>query len=227
MGKSEKYNFPIEGKPGGNVGLILSHVDEGSTVLECGCASGYMTKYMKEQMGCDVSVVEIDDECIKKAREYANDWYCGDLESDGWFNYYSTVGQFHQILFADVLEHLKDPLNVLRKAVKLLGYGGKIIISIPNICHNDILIRMFYNHWQYTDMGLLDESHLTFWGVNELAPFVDKAGLKITSYEAVSVPTQRTEQMIPAEIPDELLEVLKKRQYGEVYQWVIVCEKTV
>ena len=29
-------------------GIILSQIAPGSTVLECGCATGYMTRYMKE-----------------------------------------------------------------------------------------------------------------------------------------------------------------------------------
>ena len=227
MGQSEKYDFPIGDNPGGNVGLIMSHIKNGSHVLECGCASGYMTKYMAEKLHCHMSIVEIDKECIEKAKQYAIDWYTGDLEENGWFNYYNQVGGFDYILFADVLEHLKNPVEVLKKAEKLLAYYGKIIISIPNVCHNDILIRMFYDNWQYTGLGLLDETHIHFWGVNQLPKFANEAGLKIVSIEAVCIPTQQTEQRMNKEIYDGLLNVLKKRLYGEVYQWVIVCEKIV
>lgn len=225
MGKSEKYNFPIGDNPGGNVGLIMSHIKENSFVLECGCASGYMTKYLAEKKKCVTHIVEIDPECCEKASQYAVDWYCGDLEENGWLRYYGSYPSYDYILFADVLEHLRNPLEVLKKAITLLRDNGKVIISIPNICHNDILIRMFFNDWQYTGLGLLDETHIHFWGVNQLARFIDEAGMKITSYEAVAVPTQCTEQKYQAEIPDEILNVLKKRQYGEVYQWVIVCER--
>lgn len=38
--------------------IILSRITPGSTVLECGCASGYMTRYMKERLGAKVSIVE-------------------------------------------------------------------------------------------------------------------------------------------------------------------------
>ena len=84
---------------------------------------------------------------------------------------------------------------------------------------------MFYDHWQYTPLGLLDNTHIHFWGVGELAPFVYEAGLAIDSYEAVCIPTQNTEQKMPFKVDDELIHLLKKRQYGEVYQWVITCSK--
>ena len=228
MGQSEKYNLEIGNNPSGSIGLILSHIREGSSVLECGCATGYMTKHMKEKLHCNVSIVEIDRECVEKAKEYADDWYCGDLEEEKWFRYFDQVGCYDYILFSDVLEHLRKPLEALKKAERLLGYNGKVIISIPNICHNDIVIRMINNHWQYTNLGLLDNTHIHFWGVNDLAPFVGQAGLKISSYEAVVIPTQHTEQRLPWKIDenDELVKLLKaNNKYGEVYQWVIVCEK--
>lgn len=226
MGRSERYDFEIQGKPGGNVGLIMNHIDMGRKVLELGCATGYMTKYMNDKLCCSVDVVEIDYECCKKAMKFAHDWYCGDLMEDGWVSYYKQY-KYDYVLFADVLEHLRDPLEVLKKAVSLLKDDGEVIISIPNICHNDILIRMYFNDFCYTGLGLLDETHIHFWGVNQLAKFVDEAGLKITAYEAVTMQTQRTEQKYQASIPEELLNVLKKREFGEVYQWVITCEKTV
>lgn len=224
MGRSERYDFDIQGEPGGNVGLIMSHIENGSRVLECGCATGYMTKYMNDKKGCKVHIVEIDPECCEKASHFATDWYCGDLTETGWMSYYYQY-KYHYILFADVLEHLVNPVEVLKNAVKFMEKNGKIIISIPNICHNDILIRMFYDHWNYTGLGLLDETHVHFWGVNELEAFVKEAGLKIDSYECVMMPTQHTEQRIPGKIDEDLMKALKKRQFGEVYQWVIVCSK--
>ena len=224
MGRSERYDFDIQGEPGGNVGLIMNHINMGRKVLELGCATGYMTNYMTHKLCCSVDVVEIDYECCKKAMKFAHDWYCGDLMGDGWVGYYKQY-KYDYVLFADVLEHLRDPLEVLKKAVSLLKDDGEVIISIPNICHNDILIRMFYDNWNYTGLGLLDETHIHFWGVNQLEGFCKEAGLKIESYECVVMPTQHTEQGIRAGVDEELLKVLKKRKFGEVYQWVITCVK--
>ena len=189
--------------------LLLKQIKQGSDVLECGCAIGYMTKVMNEQ-GCNVSVVEIDKDAINIAKQYAKDAYCGDLEEDGWKKHYANK-TFDFIMFADVLEHLRNPLPVLKSAVPLLKDNGKILISIPNICHNDMIIRMFYNSWNYTGLGLLDDTHLRFWGRDELNMLVHDAGLNVESWESVLMPTQGTEQRMPFKVDRELLDFLRKR----------------
>lgn len=222
-----KYDFEIkELNPNTTHGMILSQIKPGRSVLECGCATGYMTKYMKEKMNCEVSIVEIDLQAFNKAKQYAFDGFQGDLNDDRWHNFFEYHGyHFDYILFADVLEHLINPSNTFEKATKLLRDDGKIIFSIPNICHNDILVRMFYDHFNYSSLGLLDNTHIHFWGGNDLASFVEQAGMKLTNVQALGIPTQHTEQRYPGDIDPTLLELLKKRPFGEVYQYVLTCER--
>ena len=148
-------------------GIIINQIVPGSIVLECGSAAGYMTKWMKEKLGCHVSIIEIDKQCYDEARIYADNGFCGDLQGKEWFEYYSDM-KFDYILFADVLEHLSNPQEVLSRAVKLLKNNGKVIISIPNIAHNDIVVKLWNNHFDYTDTGLLDNTHVHFWAKNNI-----------------------------------------------------------
>lgn len=225
MSDSSKYNFDLGDTPTGTHKLILDYVPEYSTVLECGCASGYMTKYMNQKLNCNVDIVEIDKECLEKAKQYSRFNYCGDLEGENWDH--SVSKDYDRILFADVLEHLRDPLMVVKRAAALLDpYDGQIVVSIPNICHNDIIIKMFYNRFDYTPLGLLDNTHIHFWGINNLEKFFDEAGLKITKIIPVVIPTGHTEQRI-AGVNKQLLDLLDQRLCGDAYQYVIVCKKDV
>ena len=206
--------------------LVMEQIKPESRVLELGCATGYMTRYMNEKFGCTVDIVDIDAYSLHKAREYAHDSYCDDLDNGAWFlHYYTGNNEYDYILFADVLEHLKDPLTVLNWAVRLLKKNGKIIISIPNICHNDIIIQLFYDHFRYTDLGLLDNTHIHFWGREDFIQMAEKAGLKVTDTRTVIFPTQGTEQRYDTRVNGELMRLLMDRPYGEVYQWVFTCEK--
>lgn len=206
--------------------LILEQIERNSIVLECGCATGYMTKYMKEKLGCTVDVIDYDCENVRKAEVYARDSCCDDLDDGNWFvHYYHGNIAYDYILFADVLEHLKEPDEVLKWAVRLLKDDGKILISIPNICHNDIIIQMYHNHFRYTPLGLLDNTHIHFWGIEDFADFVNDIGLKITDMKTVVMHTQGTEQRLPFRIDGVLMSLLAKREYGDVYQWVFTCEK--
>ena len=204
--------------------LILEQIKPCSMVLEMGCATGYMTKYMKERLECDVDVVEMDCDALSIASQYAHDKYLGDLDSWTWAEHYKN-NRYDYILFADVLEHLKYPSETLQMAVQLLKKDGNIIISIPNICHNDIIIQLFNDHFRYTDLGLLDSTHIHFWGKEDFRLFCEKVGLNVISTRKVMFPTQGTEQRLDSRANAELISLLRKREYGEVYQWIFTCEK--
>lgn len=221
-----KYNFSVDSiNTNSTHGKILSQIKEGSTVLECGCATGYMTRFMKEKMGCSVSIVEIDEEAYNIARESAEDGFCGNLDEHYWADHFKN-DKFDYIIFADVLEHLRNPVRTLSFAKKLLKNDGKVIFSIPNICHNDIMIRMYYDNFTYTNIGLLDNTHIHFWGGNNLPGFCDKAGFDIEVIDLLLAKTGKTEQGFPLnQIDDELLALLKKRKLGEVYQYIVTCVK--
>ena len=49
---------------------------------------------------------------------------------------------------------------------------GEILVSIPNIGHNDILVKLFQNRFDYTSIGLLDNTHIHFWGEENLDTFL-------------------------------------------------------
>lgn len=204
--------------------LILEQIKPESYVLEMGCYTGYMTKYMKEKLNCCVNVVEIDEQAIECAKPYAYNAFCGDLNSDEWYGHFN-LNRYDYILFADVLEHLIDPLTTLTMATELLRKDGKVIISIPNICHNDIIIQLFYDHFRYTNWGLLDNTHIRFWGREDFIEMINKARLKVTDIRTVNFSTQGTEQHCKFRVDDELMNLLKRREYGEVYQYIFTCEK--
>ena len=222
-----KYNVNINmNNKNSSHTLVLEQIKPNSTVLELGCATGYMTKYMKEKLGCTVDVVDLDCENVKKAEVYAREAMCDDIDDGIWFiRFYQKNNEYDYILFADVLEHLREPMDALKWAVRLLKPDGKIIISIPNICHNDIIIQMYHNHFRYTPLGLLDNTHIHFWGIEDFADFANDIGLKITDTKTVTMPTQGTEQRLPFRVDGVLMSLLEKREYGNVYQWIFTCEK--
>ena len=218
-----KYQYEIN-NPENSHGKILAHIPQGANILECGCATGYMTKFLQEQKSCSVSIVECEKEAFALAQPYAVDGYCGDLMEDAWAAHFPKQS-FDFVLFADVLEHLTRPEKALQHAIELLKEDGTILVSIPNVAHNDILIKLLHNRWDYTATGLLDDTHVHFWGAENLAAFFEKAGLKITCLESVNVPTFSTEQLVSRKLSREAYHLLQNRQYGEVYQFVLTLQK--
>lgn len=227
MGESEKYAFRIDGiNPNSTHGKILMQVPPKSVVLEFGSASGYMTKYMTQHLNCLVDIVEIDKHCFERAKAFCRFGVNGDIDGAEWYEMLAEQ-KYDRILFADVLEHLKDPWRALFLAGRLLKDDGKIVFSIPNICHNDIIIKMIYNYFTYTDIGLLDDTHLHFFGLNDIPELLETAKLsKDFKIDCIMYPTQTTEQKMDMEIDPEVLAVIKRRGcIGDVYQWIVTCHK--
>ena len=87
-----KYNFDIDiNNDNISTSLIIRQVKKGSTVLEFGPAAGYMTKYMKEQLNCNVYTVEIDKEAAQIASAYSVECMVGNIEDYEWLKKFNNI----------------------------------------------------------------------------------------------------------------------------------------
>lgn len=219
MGKYDyDYNFS-ELLP---LGKIASNVPEASVVLEFGCYTGGLAKHLKEEKNCQVYAIELDEEAFNIAKEHLVDGLAGDIEDYYWVTYFSDI-KFDVLIFADVLEHLRNPGKVLEKACSLLKEDGIVLFSIPNIAHNDVIVKLLENRFDYTETGLLDSTHIHFWGGANLKEFFQMHGMFLAELDAHTVQTETTEQSRrPAKKyrDKNFKTLLKNRLYGEVYQFV-------
>lgn len=223
----EKYDFEMCLQDNTSTGEIVKYIADGSTVLEFGCANGRMTRYLNEAKGCHMCIVEINEAAYQEAVQYAEDGVNGDIMAMDWVTHFSGR-TFDYILFADVLEHLSDPEAVLRQAGKLLKSDGKILVSYPNIAHSDILNNLYDNSFVYTEVGLLDNTHIHFAGRNDLAPMAMCAGLMLMELNKIIVPPFQTEQtcyMNPDHRDEQEARIIG-RVDADVYQYIcVLCKK--
>lgn len=198
--------------------IILQMIKPNSCVLEFGCANGNMTRYMSEQMNCAVYIVEYEKEAFQQAITYAVDGVCGDILEYAWMTKFET--KFDYVIFADVLEHLAQPQQVLEQVKKVLKYDGSVLISVPNIAHNDILIKLFNDEFEYTPTGILDDTHIHFFTNRSLEKCCNEAGYNILQKRYTVLNTGTTEQGI--ENSSHILRnLLRERHYGNVYQNIV------
>ena len=220
-----KYDFEIDLSMNTSVGMILSKIKPHSVVLEFGCATGRMTRYMKESLACQVYIVENDSDAFEKAKEFAHDGICDDIQNYRWVERFEGIA-FDAIILADVLEHLQDPEDVLKKAAGLLKEDGGVFVSVPNVTHNDVILKTLEERFGYTETGLLDNTHVHFWGLENIKTLGKDAGLTIRSLEATYCPIGCTEQNVETGKNSLLENILRQRQAGEVYQFVLALDKS-
>lgn len=172
--------------PYGAHAKIVKLVGANKRILEIGCASGYISEKLKEN-GCSVIGFEIDKESAVLAKRYCEDVIGGDIESVEKIPVEEKY--FDGILFADVLEHLKKPLEVLKKLKKYLKDDGAVYISMPNIANWMIRLNLLFGKFEYQEQGILDKTHLRFFNEKSTLELVNNAGLEIIKFDVTpSIP---------------------------------------
>ncbi|QKK07442.1 MAG: class I SAM-dependent methyltransferase [Planctomycetota bacterium] len=137
---------------------VLALVPESAvSVLSVGCGSG-RTEAELVRRGCRVTGIEMDRDAAAAASEQGLEMLTGDVNEIG---ARLADRQFDCLLYADVLEHIADPVAVLREHVSKLNPGGCVIISVPNFRHLSVLSALFLRgHVRYVDSGIFDRTHL-------------------------------------------------------------------
>ncbi len=116
--------------------VIYDIVTPNSVVLDVGCATGKLGMNLSKNKNSICYGIEYDKESAEEAKKY-NKMVVG-MSLDNLEDIDSLPFQkefFDYIVFADVLEHLKYPEEVLGLFKKYLKKDGKIICSIPNIAY--------------------------------------------------------------------------------------------
>lgn len=220
-----KYDFDLDMVNTNSLSLIINQIKRGSTVLEFGPANGRMTKYLKEALDCKIYLVEIDEKAGKEALRYGEELVVDDIETFSWMKRFETI-RFDYITFADVLEHLRDPEEVLIQAKSLLKQDGSILFSVPNLGHNSVLINLLNHEFEYTKVGLLDNTHIHFFTKNSVEHAMNRTGLTVAKRFATYAPVGATEIETTYQAVAGIDESFwKLRPYGDIYQFVYEVKK--
>jgi 2-polyprenyl-3-methyl-5-hydroxy-6-metoxy-1,4-benzoquinol methylase len=189
-------------------------------VLEFGCSSGRITEVLVDR-GCRVTGIEVDPDAAERARAHADDVVVLDLDYDE-FETKLAGQQWEVALFGDVLEHLRDPLRVLRATRQLLDPQGTIVLSVPNVAHADVRLALLNGEFPYGPYGLLDRTHLRFFTRDTLAQLLDDAGFVPVEIQRVIVPAFDTELKLQRDdFPRPVVEAVLADPEAEVYQFVV------
>lgn len=154
-------------------------------ILDVGCAAGYLGKILRER-GHYVAGIESDAASAKKARPYYDVFHLADIETFA-FPYRQ---EFDYILFADILEHLRNPAAVLRKAIPALRDRGKLIISVPNVANCIIRLSLLFGNFDTADRGILDKTHLHFFTLRTLTKMMGEVPCRVLDVTPTALPVQ-------------------------------------
>jgi 2-polyprenyl-3-methyl-5-hydroxy-6-metoxy-1,4-benzoquinol methylase len=216
-------NYEYDADPNGDNALayILQLTGVNKRILEIGAGAGVVTRHLVKSKGCEVVALEINPAAIEKLKAYVDRVYAVDLNGSDWIAKLGGEEKFDVIVAADVLEHVYDPWTVLKQAKSLLNENGKVILSLPHAAHCAMLSSLFGEDFRYAEWGLLDKTHVRFFGLHNIHALYASAGLAITEARFVMRRPEETEFAEQwAQLPKRLQTAFSSSRYGYIYQVV-------
>lgn len=186
------YEREISDAERSSLSVLANLIRPGAKVLDLGCGSGGLGRYLRERRECTLDGVTLSPDEAALARpsyrrvEVANLEHC-DLPS-------LFAGELYdQIVCADVLEHLSAPERTLDACRQLLAPGGELLISIPNAAYAGLVAELLHGEFTYRDEGLLDRTHLRFFTRQSLSRFLQDHGWGLQALDTIQRPLHASE----------------------------------
>jgi glycosyltransferase involved in cell wall biosynthesis/2-polyprenyl-3-methyl-5-hydroxy-6-metoxy-1,4-benzoquinol methylase len=216
------YEYQVDIRGATAPARVIRMVGSNKRVLEIGAGPGSITRILKNVNNCSVVALERDESAIKKLVPYCEKVIQADLNDPNWHQLLASEVAFDVLVCADVLEHVYNPVEVLSGIARFLDQETSLVVSLPHVGHSAIHACLFDSDFEYRDCGLLDRTHLRFFGLTNIAALFNDAGLKIVEAEFVTCEPEQTE-FAPrwARLPESLKRELKANPYGLVYQVVV------
>jgi len=216
-----RYAHEIDPNGGSAAAALARMVEPGQRVLELGTGPGTVTRILHDK-GCKVTGVEMEPETLATCAPFCERTLLANLEDPLWWEPLGNE-KFDVVICADVLEHLRDPRPLLEKLPSFLNEGGCALMSLPNASHLTIVASLLGGRFPYQKNGLLDNTHLKFYGREDLDALLRECGFLWQRWQTVQVdPAQAELKQYWNNLEESDREFLKARVAdGMVYQHVV------
>jgi 2-polyprenyl-3-methyl-5-hydroxy-6-metoxy-1,4-benzoquinol methylase len=147
----------------------------GRRLLDVGAGIGVFPASMLDR-GWTVDAIELDTRTAEHLREVlAIAAYTDDLQTLATRN----IGRFDAITFNKVIEHVEDPVAILRDAIPLMAEGGFVYVEVP-----DVAAAI-----DGRDREEFFIEHLHVFSPSSLIMTIEKAGLAVFELERIGEPS--------------------------------------
>lgn len=187
--------------------IELLGIDSGKkNCLELGIGHGYTARLFSRFFN-RYTVIEGSTEVIQKFKEENRDLNIEIINS--FFEDWSASDQkYDVIILGFVLEHVDDPVEILKQYKEYLNVNGRIFIAVPNA---EALNRRvgqaagLLNDIEELSQNDLLLGHKRYYRLETLRRDIDKAGLHILREEGIFMKVMSTRQMVDLRVPDNIM----------------------
>jgi SAM-dependent methyltransferase len=157
--------------------------DEAENIVDVGCGHGRFGQRLRRE-GRIVLGIEPDEEMAREASGRLDRVLTARVE-EALPTLSDPVDCF---VFADVLEHLPDPAQVLRLAARALSPMGRIVVSIPNSAWAPVLRDLAAGRWEPTLAGVQARDHLVPFTLRGLRALAGECDLEVDHLQGLAAP---------------------------------------
>lgn len=159
--------------------FVYNAVPSDSVCLDVGCWTGNLGSELIKKKRCVVDGLDADTSVLKTAKKSGyRATYNINLNNDP-LHLELGKNKYDVIIYADVLEHLINPVKILVDLKKMLKSNGQIIVSLPNVGFIQNRINLLAGKWEYREFGCMDKTHLRFYTISSAVEMVKSAGYHV------------------------------------------------
>lgn len=168
--------------------MIVGHIEPGTQVLEISCGMGILADKIAKKVihkGLDghVTVVDLSAVALDRTQSRNRDILKGfkvDIDTQ-MLPFESST--FDTIVSNSMIEHTFFPKNTIEEGVRVLKYGGKFIIMVPNVGHWRFRLWLLFGRFPYLENTPTDTLHIRFFTSQSIKELGKKYGLKVKKVE--------------------------------------------
>ena len=209
--------------PNSSYAKAYALIPPGSRVLDLGCGSGELASYLTAR-GDRVWGADINPGAIARAAAHCVATRVADLEITPLADLFPGR-RFDAIVYADVLEHVRDPWDLLQQSRPLLVDGGVVVASIPNFAHAAVRLAVVSGSIPYRQLGILDDTHVRFFTGKSVAALFEESGFRVQAIERTKLAFGAPSDLVPdvgvLRVPPTIEQHVRNDPEGETLQFVV------
>ncbi len=154
-------------------------------ILELGSGDGSTSALAKASAKCKEYVgIEMFEEAAQKSRAVIDKVHIGDVDQ---LKLPYPENYFDALIMSEVIEHLIDPEDTVRKLLKLVRTDGLVMASSPNVASFQMILQLWNGRFDYQDSGYMDRTHLRWFTPETFREFFEDLGLKTEIHQPLAL----------------------------------------